>query len=207
MSLTIATGPKRTLLRLGERLARVLTDNHQGYLSVALVIVVLCAPLANQLELDWHIEGLFPPGDSSVASYQRLQDRFGGNQIVLAVYRDPQLWDASGSGLERLAQISQSLSAVEGVASVLSLAELHSILEKLRGPIQLLNISGDRPPPLLDPGDELAQAMLAVFEGYTHQRGSHLTSIACILSADRLAQDEEVGDDWSAKRKKKSAQP
>lgn len=39
------------------------------------------------------------------------------------------------------------------------------------------------------------------FEGYTHQRGSHLTSIACILSADRLAQDEEVGDDWSAKRK------
>lgn len=93
--------------------------------------------LANQLELDWHIEGLFPPGDSSVASYQRLQDRFGGNQIVLAVYRDPQLWDASGSGLERLAQISQSLSAVEGVASVLSLAELHSILEKLRGPIQL----------------------------------------------------------------------
>jgi predicted RND superfamily exporter protein len=201
MSLTIATDPKRTLHRLGERLARVLTDYHQGYLSVALVIVVLCVPLANQLELDWRIEGLFPPGDSSVASYQRLQERFGGNQIVLAVYRDPQLWDASGSGLERLAQISQSLAAVDGVASVLSLAELHSILEKLRGPSQLLNIRGDRPPPLLDPDDALAQAMLAVFEGYTHKRESQLTSIACILSADREDRDEQQASAQGAKQK------
>ncbi len=199
MSLTIATDPKRTLLSLGERLAKVLTDYHQGILVAALLIVGLCAPLANQLQLDWRIEGLFPPDDPSVAAYQRLQERFGGNQIVLAVYRDPQLWDASGAGLERLALISESLAGVEGVASVLSLAELHSILEKLRGPIQLLNISGNRPPPLLDPDDALAQAMLQVFEGYTHQRDSQLTSIACILSADQQEKQRGVSVDQSAR--------
>lgn len=199
MSLTIATDPKRTPLSLGERLAKVLTDYHQGILIAALLIVSLCAPLANQLELDWRIEGLFPPGDPSVAAYQRLQERFGGNQIVLAVYRDPQLWDASGSGLERLAHISASLAGVEGVASVLSLAELHSILEKLRGPIQLLNISGKRPPPLLDPDDALAQAMLQVFEGYTHQRESQLTSIACILSAEQPEHQAVVSNNQNAR--------
>jgi len=139
-------------------------------------------PLSSRLELDWRIEGLFPPGDSSVAAYRRLQERFGGNQIVLAVYRDPELWDPSGAGLERLEHISQRLAEIEGVASVLSLAELHSILEKLRGPIQLLNMGSQRPPPLLDRDDPLAQAMLAVFEGYTHQSESQFTTIACILS-------------------------
>ncbi len=179
---------------MGERLAKVLTDYHQGLLIAAMLLVSLCAPLANQLELDWHIEGLFPPGDPSVASYHRLQERFGGNQIVLAVYRDPQLWEASGAGLERLEQISRSLATVDGVASVLSLAELHSILEKLRGPIQLLKINSDHQPPLLDPNDALAQAMLEVFEGYTHQRDSHIASIACILSADHQTQAAASSD-------------
>ncbi len=171
---------------LGERLAKLLTANHQLCLVLAMLLLLLCAPLSNRLELDWRIEGLFPPGEPSVAAYQRLQQRFGGNQIVLAVYRDPQLWDASGQGLERLEHISQALASVEGVSSVLSLAELHSILEKLRGPMQLFQLNGEHPPPLLDPDDALAQAMLQVFEGYTHQRDSQFTSIACILSSSQV---------------------
>lgn len=125
---------------------------------------------------------MFPSSDPLVASYARLQDRFGGNQIVLAVYRDPQLWDASGAGLARMQQISDELAAVDGVASVLSLAELHSILEKLRGPMQLLGFGGEPKPPLLDADDALAQAMLHVFEGYTHRRDSQFTSVACLLA-------------------------
>jgi predicted RND superfamily exporter protein len=170
-------------------LAKLLIDHHRLCLLLAGILMAIGAPLSSRLELDWRIEGLFPPGDSSVAAYRRLQERFGGNQIVLAVYRDPELWNSSGAGLERLEQISHSLADIDGVASVLSLAELHSILEKLRGPIQLLNIAGQRPPPLLDPDDSLAQAMLEVFEGYTHQQESQFTTIACILST---AQTEEV---------------
>ncbi len=170
--------------KLGERLAKTLVDYHRQMLVLACLLALISLPLANRLMLDWRVEGMFPPGDPLVESYQRLKDRFGGNQIVLAVYRDPGLWDETGAGLSRLEQISQSLASVEGVASVLSLAELHSILEKMRGPINLLKIGGNQRPPLLDADDELAQAMLHVFEGYTHQPSSDYTSIACILAPD-----------------------
>lgn len=185
---------------MGERIAKILTDQHRLGLVVAVLLAALCWPLSSQLELDWQVEGLFPPGDPAVAAYQRLQQRFGGNQIVLAVYRDPQLWDASGEGLQRLQQISSELSSVEGVTSVLSLAELHSILEKLRGPLQLLRIGGDHGPPLLDPDDDLAQAMLGVFEGYTHQRSSNITSIACILSSQETPAGGDGRDGLPASR-------
>ena len=150
-------------------------------------MAIVSLPLASRLKLDWRVEQMFPPGDPLVDSYTRLQERFGGNQIVLAVYRDPQLWSASGAGLTRLEQISGKLATVDGVNSVLSLAELHSILEKLRGPIQLLGLGGERKTPLLDDDDELAQAMLRVFEGYTHRSDSQYTTIACMLSADHDA--------------------
>src|SRR5690606_23889278 len=144
-------------------LAKLLVVHHRWLLLIGLTIALASLPLASRLKFDWRVEQMFPPSDPLVASYERLQDRFGGNQIVLAVYRDPLLWDVSGSGLTRLQQISDELAAVQGVASVLSLAELHSILEKLRGPIQLFGFGGESKPPLLDADDPLAQAMLRVF--------------------------------------------
>lgn len=167
---------------LGERIAKLLVRFHGSLLIVALLVAGVSLPAARQLRLDWHVEAMFPPGDPLVASYQRLQQRFGGNEVVLAVYRDPQLWSPTGEGLKRHADISDRLAAVDGVASVLSLAELHAILEKLRGPLNLLKIGGERPPPLLDPDDGLAQAMAQVFAGYTHQPNSNYTSIACMLA-------------------------
>lgn len=163
-------------------LAKILVAHHRWLLLIGLTIALASLPLASRLKFDWRVEQMFPPSDPLVASYERLQDRFGGNQIVLAVYRDPQLWDDSGSGLTRMEQISDQLAAVEGVASVLSLAELHSILEKLRGPIQLLGFGGESKPPLLDADDALAQAMLHVFDGYTHRRQSQYTAVACLLA-------------------------
>lgn len=170
---------------MSARLAKILIAYHQLWLLLALLLAIASLPLASRLKLDWRVEQMFPQGDPLVASYTRLQERFGGNQIVLAVYRDPQLWDASGAGLARLDEISGKLAAVEGVNSVLSLAELHSILEKLRGPIQLLGFGGERKPPLLDENDGLAQAMLHVFDGYTHRPDSQYTTIACMLAADQ----------------------
>lgn len=167
---------------MSARLAKVLIAHHGWWLLIGLIIALASFPLASRLQFDGRVEQMFPSSDPLVASYARLQDRFGGNQIVLAVYRDPQLWDASGAGLARMQQISDELAAVDGVASVLSLAELHSILEKLRGPMQLLGFGGEPKPPLLDADDALAQAMLHVFEGYTHRRDSQFTSVACLLA-------------------------
>lgn len=167
---------------VGERLAAFLVRFHSGLLLVAIVLAAISLPASRRLELDWQVEGMFPAGDPLVASYRNLQKRFGGKDICLAVYRDPELWDESGDGLERLKTVSDRLAATEGVRAVLSLAELHEILRKLRGPMQLLNLGGANKPPLLDPDDSLAQAFAEVFEGYTHRRDGEYVAVACLLS-------------------------
>lgn len=148
-------------------------------LLVAAALFFASWPAAEHLSLDWQLDRMFPPGDPLVASYHRLEQRFGGNEIVLAVYRDPELWDESGRGLDRLTEVSDRLSSVDGVRGVLSLAELHRILEALQSPLQLLSPSG--PPPLLDKQNKFAQAFAEVFEGTTHVPGKDTVAIACML--------------------------
>lgn len=149
-------------------------------LAVAAVLFLISLPAAQNFSLDWQLDRMFPAGDQLVASYHRLEQRFGGNEIVLAVYRDPQLWSEDGTGLERLAKVSDQLAAVDGVQGVLSLAELHRILEKLQSPLEFLKPKASKPL-LLDQDNKLAQAFAGVFEGYTHLRGQETVAIACML--------------------------
>lgn len=181
---------RSTLLELVliARLAKFITKQHLPLLAVAATIAIVGFVSARQLQMRWNVESMFPPGDPLVASYNHLQDRFGGNQIVLAVYRDPQLWHPSGDGLERLEQVANRLREVDGVSAVLSLAELHRILESLRTPLTLLPFTESKPP-LLNPDDTLAQAMAGVFEGYTHQHGSEYVAVAVLLAGDPTAED------------------
>lgn len=155
---------------------------HGWLLGFAVVAMGLSLPMSRRLDLTWQVEGMFADDDPLVTAYRRLQSRFGGNDICLAVYRDPQIWDASGAGLERLKQVRQRLVDVEGVYAAVSLAELHELLKVLKGPLGFLSQS-DGPPPLLDPDDELAQALAEVFEGYTHRRSSNYVAIACMLQS------------------------
>lgn len=169
---------------MSERIAKFLVRYHVAILLLAAAIGGVCLPIARSLQSEWKVEGMFPPADPLVDSYHKLQDRFGGNQVVLAVYRDPGLWDLSGEGMQRLEAVTDQLSQVEGVDAVLSLSELHRILETLRNPLKLLNLSSDSVPPLLDPNDELAQSFASVFAGYTHAPGSEYVAIACLLDSD-----------------------
>ncbi len=152
-------------------------------LLIGVIAGALSLPLSRTLRLDWQLDRMFAPGDPLVTSYHRLEERFGGNEVVIAVYRDPELWDASGKGLERLATITEQLKAVDGVAAVLSLAELHRILEQLRDPFKVFGLGAARDTaPLLNKRDVLAQALLDVFAGYTHQRDSEFVAVACLLA-------------------------
>ena len=82
-------------------------------LLIGVVIGAFSLPLSRTLRLDWQLDRMFAPGDPLVSSYHRLEDRFGGNEVVIAVYRDPQLWSPAGEGLERLEVISEQLAKVE----------------------------------------------------------------------------------------------
>ncbi|MCC6509090.1 MAG: MMPL family transporter, partial [Pirellulaceae bacterium] len=160
-------------------------------LLVAAALFLVSLPAARKFSLDWQLDRMFPAGDPLVASYHRLEQRFGGNEIVLAVYHDDGLWSKDGSGLDRLSKVSDRLAATAGVRGVLSLAELHRILEALQAlqdPMGLLKPQGNQPL-LLDPDNKLAQAFAKVFEGYTHISGQDTVAIACMLeplSGDRV---------------------
>lgn len=167
--------------------AKQLVRYHVPLLLFAVLIAAAGWPLSRRISLDWAVEGMFPPGDPAVVGYRQLQERFGGNDICLAVYRDPQLWSEDGSGLDRLASVCERVKQVPGVQAVLSLAELHRILERIRGPLKLFG-GANKPSALLDPNDQFAQAFAEVFEGYTHHRSSEYVAIACLLNP----KDEEV---------------
>ncbi len=154
-------------------------------LILAAVMFLVSLPAAMRFSLDWKLDRMFPPGEPLVESYHRLEKRFGGNEIVLAVYRDPQLWSEDGSGLNRLTKVSERLAKVPGVRGVLSLSELHTILDTLQSPLNILTTKSPsddtQKPSLLDPDNKLAQAFAKVFEGYTHLPGQKTVAVACML--------------------------
>ncbi|MBL9124078.1 MAG: hypothetical protein JNG90_10635, partial [Planctomycetaceae bacterium] len=74
---------------------------------------------AYRLSFDRSIENMFAPDDPLLVPYRQLKRTFGGNEIALAAYVDPNLLTAQG--IERLDQLSQAMQDVPGVQAVLSL--------------------------------------------------------------------------------------
>lgn len=153
-------------------------------LAAGLLLVGLSAFYATRVQFDRSIENMFAASNPLLPPYQRLKERFGGNEIVLAVYRDPDLLAADGSGLKRLQSISRRVEAIGGVRGVLSLAALNGALEKLFRPhkaLQLFGAGKQTTPPLLDASSPLAKAFLEQFEGYTHSADRETAALVCML--------------------------
>lgn len=129
---------------------------------------------------------MFASDDPVLPPYERLKNEFGGNEVVLAVYADEQLFAPDGSGLARVAEVRDRLEKVEGVQDVLSLAELNGLVEK----INAFNLLKARPkgPALLDETSSLAKSMLDLFEGYTHGADRQTAAFACMLEPVRPGQ-------------------
>lgn len=134
---------------------------------------------SGSLDYDRSVESMFAPDDPILGPYQKLKDTFGGNEIALAVYEDPQLMASDGSGIKRLEKIAGRCAALEGVKDVLSLAEVNKALER----IYLLSMVrfGNGPPPIVNQDDTLAREFVSIFEGYTHSADQRIVSIVCML--------------------------
>ncbi len=182
-----------------ERIAHLLV-NWRWPLLVSGALLTACFFLPSRsLDFDRSIENMFAPDDPLLPPYRRLKRAFGGNEIVLAVYTDPDLMNEDRSGIRRLAEISDKLKAMEGVRDVLSLAELdRSIVELDKGLKKLsaaknlfgrlfgkddAETSAAEGPPLgiVDPDSKTAEQFLEIFEGYTHGQDRQTAAVVCML--------------------------
>ncbi len=135
-------------------------------LAIAVVIGVLSSLSSQRLQFDRSIENMFTSDDGVLAPYRKLKETFGGNEIVLAVYTDPQLFDASGVGIDRVRQIQTQLTNVPGVKAVLSIDQ----------PLPGNTIVGD---------NFVSQRTRKLFQGYTHGADQQTVAIACMLFPEK----------------------
>lgn len=125
---------------------------------------------ARGLQFDRRIENLFAQDDPLLEPYRRLRRTFGGDQVVLVAYDDPQA--LAPSGLDRLARLTAQLAAVEGVAQVVSLTN---------GPLGKLFLTLPAGAPYL-----------ALSEGFTISADRRTVAVVCLLDPQVVRQDPAV---------------
>lgn len=171
---------------------------HRWTLAIVGALILAAAwPLSARLQTDRTIEQMFDPSDPTLLAYQELQQAFGGNAVVMLVYRDPEL--LTPAGLERTSEISARVEAIDGVRGVLSVAQLNSVLGLIR-PAGLFGGPQSDLPPLLRDKDIVVRAFEKLFTGYTHSEDDKVASIVAMLSepdrgrghADVLGELEEI---------------
>lgn len=151
-----------------ESLADSMIRHRRWLLVVAAFLGVASFFLAGQLEFDRSIENMFSAESQALRSYKKLKRTFGGNEIVLAVYRDPQLMAADGSGIQRVSQVRQRLEKVVGVKAILSIDQ----------PLSAELIVQDT---------TIARRTRELFRGFTHSSDAKVVSLVCMLDASEAS--------------------
>ncbi len=164
-----------------DRIARWLLAGRWLLLLLAAVAAVLCIGPAGNVQFDRSIENMFSPDDPLLPPYLRLKRVFGGNEVVLAVYSDPELLDESRRGIDRLTEISRELKDTPGVRDVLSLAEVDVVLDKVALAAGLMQSAEAPEQGIVDSQNPLARRFLKLFEGYTHGRDGRTAAVICML--------------------------
>lgn len=149
-------------------------------LAIAAMIAVGSFFLSKQLDFDRSIESMFADDDPVLEPYRELKKRFVGNELVLAVYNDPNLLNPDGTGIENLSKVAAELRNVEGVKDILSLSEVNEALKSVYALARLINRDQSEFP-VVDPENDLAKEFLDIFEGYTHSPDGKTVSIVCLL--------------------------
>lgn len=170
-----------------ERIAAWLLAARWPLLLLAMLAAAICVLPARNVQFDRSIENMFSPDDPLLAPYLKLKNVFGGNEVVLAVYSDPELLDESRRGIERLGKISRELKETPGVRDVLSLAEVDMILDKVALAVAMLQGSQTPELGIVDSKSPLARRFRKLFEGYTHGSDGRTAAVICMLQPQESA--------------------
>ncbi len=160
-------------------LARLAVQHRIVLVLVAFVSMLVALPAARRLQLDRTISAMFDPNDPTLTDYLELQETFGGNAVVMLVYRDNDL--DSTAGFRRNQQIAAEVSTIEGVRDrgILSPSVLSDAVDAI-SPENLLS-PGDDTPALIRNGDEVAAGFDALFAGYTHSADHSRAAVVAML--------------------------
>lgn len=109
-------------------------------LAVGLVTLPLLGWIGADLKMNRSLAAMFSSDDPALQEYQSLQSTFGGNHVVIVVYRDPE-WK-SAAGLVRNQRYTADIAQLDGVQGVLSVARLAEAFRYLRPGAGLSNGGG-----------------------------------------------------------------
>jgi hypothetical protein len=170
-------------------------------LAIAIIAAAIAYPAQRQWRMEHDLEAMFRGDSPLLRDFQSLKTRFGGNEAVLGIFEAPQLWESSTHGksepLQQLDAIAQRWRAIDGVQAVVDLAMLDQWISRLEKPSVKPTAQTSAPPtdsptlPVHLPGQslgsdsKLAQAVLGLFDGYTHRRGSPIVAVVALLDPDR----------------------
>jgi len=80
------------------------------------IAVAVCFEPASRLSFDQSIESLYAKNNPHLRDYLKSKRWFGGDELVILAYRDPELLEETG--LSRLQSFAHELSDVKGIAEV-----------------------------------------------------------------------------------------
>ncbi len=153
---------------MSERLTQLLISWRWPLLGIAVIAAVAAYKPSQNVTFDRSVENLFAHDDPLLTPYRHLKRTFGGNEVVMAVYVDPDLMANDMSGIRRLAQLAKQCEAVAGVRAVLSL---------------------DRPigENIVNQENALATRTRSIFENYTHGADGQTVAIVAMLEPENQA--------------------
>ncbi|MEW4454723.1 MMPL family transporter [Bremerella sp. JC817] len=119
-------------------------------LLVGIMLTVGAVFLGHDLSFDRSIENMFAADDPLIESHKRFNRIFGGNEVIMGVYQDPELFNADGSGLDRVHEVRLQIEKLDGIREVLSLDR---------------ELTRDF---VIDPDSDAGDQLKRLFAGYTH---------------------------------------
>lgn len=95
------------------RWADFLIRRHRLLLMITVAMLVVCWPVSQQLVYQESIESMYAPDDPHLLDYLESKALFGGDELVLVAYSDPEL--VTPAGYERNRDFARRLSEAPGV--------------------------------------------------------------------------------------------
>lgn len=172
---------------LPERFSSWLLRHRSPLAILGVIILAIAWPLSARLKMDRTIDQMFDRDDPTLVAYDELRHSFGGNAVVMLVYRDAELF--TPGGLTRAAELSRRVEAIAGVRGVLSVAELNEVLGLIRPAGFLSRAGGGDSYPLLREDDIVVRAFEKLFTGYTHSEDDDVASVVALLDEP----DDDLG--------------